>query len=93
MSAILDALQELTDGPAYFEFVVTVHGVADLTDDVADRLYETTGGTCTLAWQQGELIVLFRRWGGTRAAAIAGALRQVQDAKLPGMTYTTTRME
>jgi hypothetical protein len=63
-----------------YEFTLVLHGAPELTEDVADRLYEAgcddgTPGTC-----DGVFSIDFSRRGSSLQGAIASAIRDVRAA-------------
>jgi hypothetical protein len=62
------------------KFTLILSGVSDLTPDLADALYEATGGDIECDMRDGIAFLEFERGAPTLRDAIASAIREVEGA-------------
>ncbi|MGH7171838.1 MAG: hypothetical protein ACRELF_28000 [Gemmataceae bacterium] len=62
------------------KFTLILSSVSELTPDLADALYEATGGDIEFSLRDGQAILEFDRTGAALADAIRSAIAQVQSA-------------
>jgi len=62
-------------------FTLILSGVAEITPELADSLYEATGGDIELTLRDGVAFVEFERGAASLREAITAAVREVEGAK------------
>ena len=65
---------------ARYQFTLILSGVAEITPDVADALYEATGGGIECNMRNGVAFLEFDRAAASLHDAISSAIRQVEGA-------------
>jgi hypothetical protein len=66
--------------PSNHRFTLILAGVAELSADLADLLYEATGGDIELQMRDGIATVEFERNGRSLHQAVTAAIREVEAA-------------
>jgi hypothetical protein len=72
------------------EFTLVLSGVAELTPELADALYEATNGDIECNMRNGVAFLEVTRAGRTLRAAISSAIREVEGA---GVGVRVVRVE
>lgn len=62
------------------EFTLVLSGVAEITAELADALYEATGGDIEFNMRDGVAFLEFHRTGGALHDAVSSAITQVEGA-------------
>lgn len=63
------------------KFVLVLSGISELTPDVANALYEATGGDIELNMRSGVAYVEFERSAATLRAGVERAIREIEGAE------------
>jgi hypothetical protein len=64
------------------KFTLILSGVPEVSPDLADALYEATGGDVEFSMKDGQAFLEFDRTGATLRDAIRSAITQVQGANV-----------
>jgi hypothetical protein len=64
------------------KFTLILSGVAEITPDLADALYEATQGDIELNFRDGVAFVEFERAAGTLREAIVAGIREIEQANV-----------
>ncbi len=73
-----------------FNFKLILSGVAELTPDLADALFEATHGDIELNLRDGITFAEFERSAATLRAAVTTAIQEIEDA---GVGVRVVRVE
>src|SRR5437016_3107584 len=62
-----------------YTFTLILSGVSEITPELADALYEATGGDIEFNMQDGVAYLVFERGAGSLRKAIVSAIRDVES--------------
>jgi len=75
-------MRNLTGPDGMFDFTLVLTGVDDVTDEVANALFEAGCDDGTPAVRSGRMVIAFSRRSSSAREAILSAIAQVRNAKI-----------